>query len=57
MNLISSNNLQLFTFSDTEGHGDHSVSTGDSVQTADEIRQVVQHAQVMFYHNDVPEPQ
>lgn len=42
------------TFSDAEGHGDHAVGTGDSVQTADEVRQVVQHTQVVLNHNDVP---
>lgn len=42
------------TFSDAEGHGDNSIGAGDSIQTADEVRQVVQHTQVMLHHNDVP---
>lgn len=43
------------TFSDAEGHGHDPVGAGDSVQTADEVGQVVQHAQVVLHHNDVPE--
>lgn len=43
-----------FTLSDAEGHGDNSVGTGDSVETADEVGQVVQHAQVVLHHDDVP---
>lgn len=42
------------TFPDAEGHGDHSVGAGDSVQAADEVRQVVQHTQVVLHHNDIP---
>lgn len=44
-----------FTLSDAEGHGDDSVGAGDAVQTADEVRQVVQNTQVVFHHDDVPE--
>lgn len=42
------------TFSDAEGHCDDSVGAGDSVQTADEVGQVIQHTQVVFHHDDVP---
>lgn len=42
-----------FTLSDAEGHRDDSVGAGDSVQTADEVRQVVQHTQVVLHHDDV----
>ena len=42
------------TFPDAEGHGDHSVRAGHSIQAADKVRQVVQHTQVMLHHNDVP---
>lgn len=45
------------TFSDAEGHGDNSIGAGDSIQTADEVRQVVQHTQVVLHHNDVPKTQ
>ncbi len=45
------------TLSDAEGHGDDPVGAGDSVQTADEVRQVVQHTQVVLHHNNVPETQ
>lgn len=44
-----------FTLSDAEGHGDNSVGAGDSIQTADEVRQVVQHTQVVLHHNNIPE--
>lgn len=45
------------TFSDAEGHGDNSIGAGDSIQTADEVRQVVQHTQIVLHHNDVPKAQ
>lgn len=45
------------TFPDAEGHGDDPVGAGDAVQAADEVWQVVQHAQVVLHHDDVPEAQ
>lgn len=41
------------TFSYAEGHGDDAVGTGYSIQTADEVRQVVQNTQIMLYNNYV----
>ena len=38
------------TFLDTEGHGDDTVCSRDTVQAADEVREVVQHTQIMFYN-------
>lgn len=47
----------VFTLSDAEGHGNDSIGARDSVQTADEVRQVVQHAQIVLHHDDVPATQ
>lgn len=41
------------TFSYAEGHGDNSISTRYTIQTANEIRQVVKHRQVVLHYNDV----
>lgn len=43
---------QNLTFSHRERHSHNTISTGQSVQTADEVWQVVQHWQVMFHHYD-----
>jgi len=45
---------ECVTLSDAEGHGHDSVGARDAVQTTDEVREVVEHAEVMFYHDDVP---
>lgn len=42
------------TFSNTEGHSDHTISTRSTIQTADVVRQVVKYTQVMLNNNDVP---
>lgn len=42
------------TLSHAEGHGDDPVGAGDPVQAADEVGQIIQHAQVVFHHDDVP---
>jgi len=41
------------TFSDGERHGDDTVSTGFTVQAADEIGKVIQDTQIVFNANDV----
>ena len=41
------------TFPHTERHGDHAVGPGHTIQAADEVWEVVQHWQVMFYNDDV----
>lgn len=59
--LLSSLHLRLtsgpngLTFSDAERHSDHTVGTWHTVQTADEVGEVIQHTQVVLHHNDVPE--
>ncbi len=37
----------------TEGHGDHSVRARLAVEAADEVREVVEHRQVVLHHNHV----
>ena len=37
---------------DRERHSDHAIGSGDSVQAADEVGQVVQHGEVMLHHYD-----
>jgi hypothetical protein len=37
-------------FSYGEGHGNDAVSRGGAVEAADEVRQVVQHGQVVLHH-------
>lgn len=43
----------MSTFSYTEGHGDDAIGTGNSIETADEVRKVVQNTQIMLYNNYV----
>jgi hypothetical protein len=47
--------LHLFTFAYGEGHGDHSVSSRNSIQATYEVRQVVQDAQIVLDHDDESE--
>ena len=42
------------TFPDRERHGHHTVGPRHSVQAADEVREVVQHTEVMLHHHHVP---
>lgn len=38
----------------TEGQCDHAIGTRLAIQAADEVTEVVQHAQIVFYNNDIP---
>lgn len=49
------NAMPLPTFSDAERHGHHSVRTRNPIETADEVGEVVQYAEVMLYYNHIPE--
>ncbi len=40
-------------FPHRKGHCDDAVSTWYAVQTADEVRQVVQHGEIVFHHDNV----
>ena len=42
------------TLSDAEGHGNDPVCARDSVEAADEVRQIIQNTQVVLHHDDVP---
>ncbi len=40
-------------FSNAEGHSHHPVRSRLAVQAADEVRQVIQHCQIVLHHNHV----
>lgn len=42
------------TFSYTEGHGNHTVSARNSIEAANIVREIVQHAQIVLHDNNVP---
>ena len=42
------------TFPHSNGHRDNAIDSRHSIQTADEVREVVQNAQVMLHHNHIP---
>lgn len=42
------------TFSYTEGHGNHTVSARNSIEAANVVREIVQHAQIVLHDNNVP---
>lgn len=43
---------QTQTFSDTEGHSHNTICTGNSIETADEVWQVIKNRQIMLHNND-----
>ena len=44
---------KIVTFSDAEGHSDHSIGSRHAVQAADEVGEVVEHRQIVLHHDDV----
>jgi hypothetical protein len=41
------------TFPHAEGHSDHTIRPRHPVQAADEVGEVVEHREIVLYHNDV----
>ena len=42
------------TFSDRERHGHHPIGSRNSVETADEVREIVQYTEVMLHYHHIP---
>ena len=45
----------VYTFSNTEGHGDDSIGTRHTIQATDKVREIVQHTEVMLHNYHIPE--
>lgn len=45
--------MGLLTFSDREWHGYHSICSRNTIETADEVRQVVKYTEIMLHNHHI----